>query len=82
MAKARGKHLPTASANIGPHRGRMPFIGDEPVWDFEGAVAAGMPAILIDRIDKHRSHNGMRIRNLEQVTQVSSGRIICDSFTP
>ena len=58
------------------------FIGDEPVWDFEGAVAAGMPAVLIDRIDKHRSHNGMRIRNLEQVMQILSGRIISDSFTP
>ena len=58
------------------------FIGDEPVWDFEGAVAAGMPAILIDRIDKHPSHNGMRIRNLEQVMQILSGRIISDSFTP
>lgn len=58
------------------------FIGDEPVWDYEGAVGAGMPAVLIDRIDKHRSHSGMRIQNLEQVMQILNGRIISDSFTP
>jgi putative hydrolase of the HAD superfamily len=43
------------------------LVGDEPVWDVEGAVAAGMPAILIDRINKHSSFSGMRIQNLEQI---------------
>ena len=43
------------------------FIGDEPVWDFEGARSAGMPALLIDRANRHSSHPGPRIQNLDEV---------------
>lgn len=44
------------------------FIGDEPAWDVEGARAAGMPAFLIDRTNKHSSHNGIRIQTLEEIS--------------
>jgi putative hydrolase of the HAD superfamily len=29
------------------------FIGDERVWDVEGARTAGMPAVLIDPMNRH-----------------------------
>lgn len=43
------------------------FIGDEPVWDIEGAGRVGMPAVLIDRTNRHSSHEGRRVQNLEDV---------------
>jgi len=43
------------------------FIGDEPAWDVEGARASGMPAVLIDRTNRHSSYTGPRVQNLEEI---------------
>ena len=43
------------------------FVGDEPVWDVEGASDAGMPAILIDRANRHTGYNGIRVQSLEEI---------------
>jgi putative hydrolase of the HAD superfamily len=40
------------------------FIGDEPRWDYDGAQAFGMRAVLLDRIGKHTQHEGLRVRSL------------------
>jgi HAD superfamily hydrolase (TIGR01509 family) len=43
------------------------FIGDEPVWDIEGALAAGIRAVLIDRTNRHLSYKGTRVQNLQEI---------------
>jgi putative hydrolase of the HAD superfamily len=43
------------------------FVGDEPEWDVLGARNAGLPAVLIDRNQKHLSHQGARIEDLRQL---------------
>lgn len=36
------------------------FVGDEPVWDVQGALAAGMRAVLVDRAGAHECPPGAR----------------------
>ncbi len=55
--------------------GECLFIGDEPLWDIEGARAAGMPAVLIDRADRHSSHQGARVQNLGQIAPFLRGSL-------
>jgi FMN phosphatase YigB (HAD superfamily) len=49
------------------------FIGDEPRWDYDGASAVGMRAVLLDRIDKHPTHNGLRVRCLDAIAALARG---------
>jgi putative hydrolase of the HAD superfamily len=48
------------------------FIGDEPRWDYDGAHAVGMRAVLIDRIGKHTQHEGLRVRSLEGIAALAA----------
>jgi len=48
------------------------FVGDEPRWDYDGAQAVGMRAVLLDRIDKHTQHEGLRLRNLAGIAALAS----------
>jgi len=43
------------------------FVGDEPVWDVEGAERAGIPAVLMDRRNRHAGHPGPRVRSLAEL---------------
>jgi FMN phosphatase YigB (HAD superfamily) len=49
------------------------FVGDEPRWDYEGASSVGMRAVLLDRIDKHPKHDGVRVRSLDAVAELARG---------
>jgi putative hydrolase of the HAD superfamily len=50
------------------------FVGDEPRWDYDGADAVGMKAVLLDRIDKHPNHTGLRLRNLDGIASLARMR--------
>ena len=43
------------------------FVGDEPVWDIEGAEGVGIPAVLMDRGNRHPEHPGPRVTSLVQL---------------
>jgi FMN phosphatase YigB (HAD superfamily) len=45
---------------------RIVHVGDLPSDDFDGAGAAGFKAILIDRLNKHSTHDN-RINDLFEV---------------
>ncbi len=45
------------------------FVGDDPRWDFEGATAAGMVPILLDRDRRHAAHGAHSARELREVLQ-------------
>jgi putative hydrolase of the HAD superfamily len=53
-----------AVLELGVDHRQCVFVGDELQWDVEGARAAGMRPILIDRDDRHRGFRGERIRDL------------------
>jgi HAD superfamily hydrolase (TIGR01662 family) len=46
------------------------FVGDEVVWDFQGALAAGMHAVLIDRANRHTTIAGDRVLNLDELVSI------------
>ena len=50
--------------------GECLFVGDEPVWDIEGAEAAGLRAVLIDRTNRRSSYQGARIQTLEELAKL------------
>ena len=56
-----------ALEQLGVPPGETLFVGDEPVWDVEGAERAGIPAVLIDRRDRHPAHAGPRVRSLDEL---------------
>ncbi|MEK7476130.1 MAG: HAD family hydrolase [Candidatus Coatesbacteria bacterium] len=43
------------------------FVGDEPVWDYEGAAAAGMKPVLLDRKGQHAGKGLTVIRQLGEL---------------
>jgi putative hydrolase of the HAD superfamily len=45
------------------------FVGDDLRWDFEGATAAGMHPILLDRDGRHTAHAATSARELREVLQ-------------
>jgi putative hydrolase of the HAD superfamily len=40
------------------------YVGDNPFFDVDPAVAVGMRGILLDRRDRHPDHRGDRITSL------------------
>lgn len=56
-----------ASELIGVPPAECCFVGDDPRWDFEGATAAGMHPILIDRDRRHAAHAATSITELRAV---------------
>ncbi|MGQ9507612.1 MAG: HAD family hydrolase [Candidatus Bathycorpusculaceae bacterium] len=43
------------------------YVGDNPTEDYEGAIGAGMKAVLIDREDRYHNFAGRRIKTLEEL---------------
>jgi putative hydrolase of the HAD superfamily len=56
-----------ASELIGVPPAECCFVGDHPHWDFEGAIAAGMHPILLDRDRCHSAHATTSARELREV---------------
>jgi putative hydrolase of the HAD superfamily len=56
-----------ASELIGVPPAEICFVGDDPRWDFEGATAAGMHPILLDRDRRHAAHAATSARELGEV---------------
>lgn len=60
-----------ALARHGADPARAFHVGDSPVEDCEGARAAGLRAVLIDRAGRHAAHPGLvRIASLESLADV------------
>lgn len=49
-------------------RSEIIYIGDSLFHDVEGAARAGIAAILVDRRDRYPNFEGMRVRNLGELT--------------
>lgn len=47
--KPHGSVFALAAQAVGCEPGECLFVGDEPVWDYDGATAAGMRPVWIDR---------------------------------
>ena len=45
------------------------FVGDDLQWDVEGAVAAGMNAVLLDRDERYPGYTGAKARDLWDVVR-------------
>ncbi|UUZ60782.1 HAD family hydrolase [Nocardioides sp. B-3] len=58
--------FPGACARLGVEPGDALMVGDSLVADVEGALGAGLHAVLLDRRDEHPSHSP-RIRSLDEL---------------
>lgn len=67
--KPSPKIFRAALDRLGVAPGETLFVGDEPVWDVEGAERAGIPAVLMDRRDRHAAHAGTRVRSLGELLE-------------
>lgn len=56
-----------AASRLGVAAGECLFVGDEPVWDYEGATAAGMQAVLLDRDGRHAAKKFRSIKDLGEL---------------
>jgi len=56
-----------ALERLGVEARRCAFVGDNPEWDYEGALGAGMRPFLIDRDDARRNFDGKRVLNLDDL---------------
>lgn len=56
-----------AVERAGVEPGQAAYIGDHPIFDIEAAERAGLRAVLVDRRDRHRDLEGLRVRSLEDV---------------
>ncbi len=45
------------------------FVGDEPIWDVAGAEGVGIPAVLMDRKNRHTDFAGPRVTSLVQLVE-------------
>lgn len=65
------KPAPPAFAFVRGRLGVAPehclFVGDEPVWDYAGALAAGLQAVLFDRDGRHDGPARSVIRSLAEL---------------
>jgi REG-2-like HAD superfamily hydrolase len=50
-------------------RAEIVYIGDSVFHDVEGARAAGLAGILVDRRDQHPEFNGARVRDLRELVK-------------
>ncbi|GIF38098.1 haloacid dehalogenase [Actinoplanes xinjiangensis] len=53
---------------LGVAAGAALMVGDSLVRDVRGALAAGLPAVLLDRFDAHPTTDVRRIRTLDELT--------------
>jgi FMN phosphatase YigB (HAD superfamily) len=45
------------------------YVGDSIHHDIQGAQGAGIAAILVDRLDRHPGSDGLRVRDLRELTR-------------
>lgn len=64
-----------ACAKLGVEPADCLFVGDHPVWDVEGALGAGMRAVLLDRKGAASASEAATVKSLWEVVElVSHGR--------
>lgn len=66
--KPDGRVFALAAARVGVPPEACLFVGDEPVWDYEGAAAAGMTPVLLDRAGTHAAKGLRTITALAEVS--------------
>jgi FMN phosphatase YigB (HAD superfamily) len=54
----------------GVEAGRSVYVGDNPEFDVDPALAVGMFPVLIDRRDRFPDAPGIRIASLEELSDV------------
>ena len=59
-----------AMERAGVEPGRSVYVGDNPEFDVEPAMAVGMFPVLIDRRDRYPDAPGARIASLEELPDV------------
>ena len=71
VAKPDRQIFETAADKIGESRGKILFVGDDPVRDYQGAVQSGLRALLIDRRGVFKDWIDLcRISSLEEVPRL------------
>jgi HAD superfamily hydrolase (TIGR01549 family) len=61
-------------ARAGVQPGRILFVGDHPVEDYEGARRHGMHPVLVDRHGRHASRAGLRrVASLTEIPRLLDG---------
>ena len=50
--------------------GECLFVGDEPVWDYEGASEAGLTPVLYDPGGEHSSKGLRSIKSLSELVEL------------
>lgn len=56
-----------AASALGATCGECVFVGDDPVWDGDGAAAVGMRPVLLDRGGRHADYRGERVATLREL---------------
>lgn len=56
-----------AARALGAACGECTFVGDDPVWDADGAAAVGMRPVLLDRAGRHADYRGERVASLREL---------------
>ncbi|QIX28162.1 HAD family hydrolase [Nocardioides sp. JQ2195] len=56
-----------ACGTLGLPPEQVTMVGDSVPIDVEGALAAGLAAVLLDRFDAHPDHDGDRVRSLDDL---------------
>jgi putative hydrolase of the HAD superfamily len=56
-----------AAARVGVPAAECLFVGDEPVWDYDGAAGAGMQPVLIDPAGRHAGESLRSIGHLSEL---------------
>lgn len=67
VAKPDGRAFLKACEALGHAPSATLMVGDNLTVDIQGAHAAGLGAVLVDRYDQHPEHRGARIRSLEEL---------------
>lgn len=57
-----------ACEELGLPPDQVTMVGDSLPIDVEGALGAGLDAVLLDRFDAHPGHDGARIRSLDELS--------------
>jgi putative hydrolase of the HAD superfamily len=71
-----------AIERAGSPRETILYVGDSPDDDIDGAAAAGLPAILIDRYDRHPEAACTRIKSLAELEEILHAAEMPDEAAP
>jgi FMN phosphatase YigB (HAD superfamily) len=67
VSKPLAQAFHSAVERFGVAHGEALIVGDSPELDYDGALAAGLRALLLDRDDAHGAGGRQRIRTLRSV---------------